>query len=85
MSTFSGKITIQEALQLIDSDECISFDVHCTIEANGRKFPVYYSETLEDDPCNNIEKWIKETDNYGSFFMTAETTNGHKTYQIIEP
>lgn len=67
-----GELTLKEAFAKIQNKECRRFDIHCRMMTpDGHKYNLHYSEELDDYPEMSIEDFIKETDNYGSFWLTV--------------
>lgn len=67
------QITLSNALKLIDSDECIYFDINYTYLSGDGNFQhketINFGDALDDDPDLTIEKFIEQADNYGSFWL----------------
>lgn len=63
------QITLKEAIRLIDlSSEKYSFHT-VILDENDNKTPVYFGDHLTASPVNTLETFVKETDNYGSFWL----------------
>ncbi len=82
----SDQITLKEAIKLIDSSS-ETYSLHTVIiDDNGNKMPVYSGDYLSESPVNTIESFVKETDNYGSFWLKfyGEMDLVVAKYQIVD-
>lgn len=83
-----GQITLSDALQLIDSDDCKQFDIHYRYQGQGNiRGNIHYCDHLDDNPDATVEKWIKEADNHGSFWLSVWYDNINekwKMFQIVD-
>jgi hypothetical protein len=66
-----GQITLPDALKLIDSDDCHRFDIHYRYLEGNVKGNIYYGDCSDEDPNLTVERWIKEADSYGSFWLSV--------------
>lgn len=65
----SAQITLKEAIRLIDSSsETYSFRT-VILDDNGNKIPADCGDHLMSSPVNSIESFVKQTNNYGSFWL----------------
>lgn len=77
------QLTIVEAKELINSEKCKAFDIYCRmIDKRGK-----WNEHLSNSD-KSIDDFIRETDNYGSFWLQLSTVQNQgcfdKLYQLID-
>lgn len=78
-----NQILFSDAMKMIDSDECHTFEIHCRmLTDNGYKYNRYYSDYAEENEGATPSLFVSTTDNYGSFWLTI---NKDKMYQIVKP
>jgi len=82
------QITLSNALKLIDSDICNSFDIHyCCLKGDANfyvKGNIYYSDAIEYNPELTVEKFIEQADNYGSFFLSIWSGKYNEVYNVYQ-
>jgi hypothetical protein len=82
----SDQITLKEAIRLIDSSS-ETYSLHTVvIDDYGNKMPIYSYDYLMESPVNTIESFVKETNNYGSFWLEfyGEMDSVVAKYQIVD-
>jgi hypothetical protein len=82
----TDQITLKEAIRLIDSSS-ETYSLHTVIiNDNGNKMPVYEGDYLTESHENTIESFVKETNNYGSFWLKfyGEMDLVIAKYQIVD-
>lgn len=80
------QITLTDTLALIDSDACMAFDISYTRLAGDANSAVKTKVDLSyADEDLTVEDFIKQADNYGSFFLSIVYVGGDlKVFQLID-